>query len=222
MSRTLHITSVAMLCISLFLCAAVGAQSFRGGLKGGITASEVSGDRSGGPNKLGWFASVFTDYPVSDFSFWHLELMYIQKGSREFSDPEDPSEGIYRDYRFNLQYVEIPVLFKIHFPVARRLPYTNWLGGEAGFSLSRVIGHYETNDFGVDITSDMAAGRPFRSAELNLILGFQVPLGNMLAVSFRLNQGLTPIRDHASGKSVWYNQGQYNTAWTFGLSLTVF
>lgn len=222
MYRIPQITSVAILLISLLLCSAVGAQSFRGGLKAGLTASEVSGDRSGGPNKLGWFASVFTDYPVSDFSFWHLELMYIQKGSREFSDPEDPSQGFYRDYRFNLQYVEIPVLFKIHFPVARRLPYTNWLGGEAGFSVSRVIGHYETNDFGVDITGDMAADRPFRPAELNLILGFQVPLGDMFAFNFRISQGVTPVRDHASGKQVWYNRGQYNTAWALGFSMTVF
>lgn len=217
----------------IFVCLAVlvvcsgrvAGQSFRGGVMAGMTASEVSGDRSGGPNKVGWYASVFTDYPVSDFSFLHLELMVIQKGSREFHNPDDPSQGAFRDYRFHLQYVEIPVLFKIQFPVARRLPYTNWLGGEMGLSVSRVIGHVETDDVGVEITNtpnDVALTRPFRPAELNLILGFSVPLGEMLAFTFRFNQGLTPIRDHASGKQVWYNRGQYNTAWTLGMSVTVF
>jgi hypothetical protein len=105
------------------------------------------------------------------------------------------------------------------------LPYTNWLGGEIGFSVSRVIGHYETNDFGEEITNtpnDIALVRPFRPAELNLIMGFSVPLTEILAFSFRFNQGVTPVRDHASGKQVWYNHGQYNTAWLFGLSVTIF
>jgi len=213
-----------LLAVLIYLAsvADAGAQSFRGGLMAGLTASEVSGDRSAGPNKVGWYASVFTDYPLSDFSFWHLELMYIFKGSREFNDPDDPSDGAFRDYRFSLQYVEVPVLFKIQFPVAGRLPYTSWLGAEAGLSVSRVIGHFETNDVGVEITRDMAAERPFRPAELNLILGISVPVGEMFAFNIRLNQGLTPIRDHASGKSIWYNRGQYSTAWTFGMSLTVF
>lgn len=200
------------------------AQGFRGGLKAGLSASEVSGDGSGGLNKLGLFASIFTDYKVSDRSFWHLELMYIQKGSREFNDPDpdDPMPSPYRDYTFTLQYIEIPVLFKIDFPIMGRLRHTQYLSGEIGISVSKVIGHAETNDFGVDITDLMAEDRPFHNAELNAILGIVVPLRANFAFSARLIQGISPLRDHASGKKTWYNQGQYNTAWALGLSYTIF
>lgn len=197
-------------------------QSFRGGIKAGLTASEVSGDHSAGLNKLGWNASVFTDFPVSEYAYWHLELMYIMKGSREFNDPESPEDGIFRDYTFSLQYVEIPVLFKRDFPIMGRLQTTDHLSGELGLSVSRIIGHYETNDFGVDNTRVMAGERPFRAAELNAILGFSLPLWTGVAFNARYIQGITPVRDHASGKKVWYNRGQYNSAWAFGLSYTFF
>ena len=215
----LHACFVFVFVVLLFH--GMSAQSFRGGMKGGLTASEVSGDRSAGPNKLGWFASVFTDYPLSEYTFWHLELMYIRKGSREFNDPDDPSQGLYRDYKFSLQYVEIPVLVKMQFPVAGHGAYFTWFGGEFGLSASRVIGHSET-DFDNEISEEISETRPFRPAELNLILGITIPVGELLAFSLRLDQGLTPIRDHASGKKVWYNHGQYNTAWSLGLSLTIF
>ncbi len=199
------------------------AQSFRGGIQAGLTASEVSGDRSGGPNKLGWFASVFTDFPVSEQSYWHLELMYIQKGSREFVDRDEPYR--YRDYTFSLRYVEVPLLYKFNFSVFGRLPYARWLSAEMGLSASSVIGHFETNDFGVEITNtpnDVALVRPFRPVELNIVLGVGVPLGETLTFQVRYNQGVTPLRDHASGRKVWYNRGQYNSVWSLGLSVTLF
>jgi hypothetical protein len=196
----------------------VQAQSFRGGIHAGLTASEVSGDRSGGPNKLGWFASVFTDFPVSEQSYWHLELMYTHKGSREFID----REGYFRDYTFSLRYVEVPLLYKFNFSVFGRLPYARWLSAEMGVSASSVIGHFETNDEGVNFTDEMARERPFYPVELNIILGVGVPLGETLTFQVRYNQGVTPLRDHASGRKVWYNRGQYNSVWSMGLSVTLF
>ena len=194
------------------------AQSFRGGIKSGLTASEVSGDRSGGPNKLGWFATVFTDYAISDQSYWHLELMYVQKGSREYVDREDR----YRDYTFALHYIEVPILYKFDFSVSGRLPYTRWLSAEMGLSASSVIGHFETNDNGDENTPMMAEERPFNTAELNAIVGVSVPVTQLLSFNFRYSQGITPLRDHASGRKTWYNRGQYSSVWLLGLSATLF
>lgn len=204
----------------LIIPLSLDAQSFRGGLKTGITASEVSGDRSGGPNKLGWFASVFTDFAISGQSYWHLELMYLQKGSRQFTRSED--YALDRDYTFSLAYVEIPILYKFNFSVAGRLPYTQWLTAEMGLSASRVIGHFETHDEGYEITAMMAEERPFNPAELNVILGISVPVTQLLSFNLRYSQGVTPLRDHASGRTRWYNRGQYNSVWHLGLSATLF
>lgn len=206
------------LLIGLWMPGSLEAQSFRGGIKAGFTASEVSGDRSGGPNKLGLYASVFTDYAVSSQSYWHLELMYVQKGSRAYIDREDA----YRDYTFALGYVEVPLLYKFDFSVFGRLPYARWLSAEMGFSVSSVIGHFETNDDGDENTSLMAGERPFNPAELNAIVGISVPISQLLSFNFRYSQGVTPFRDHASGRETWYNRGQYNSVWHLGLSATLF
>lgn len=221
-----RIKAVAISCMAVVCLTVTGyGQGFGSGFRAGITASEVSGDKSGGANKLGLFAAIYTEYALSERSFWHLELLYIQKGSREFNDPEDPDDprqGPFRDYTFSLQYVEVPILYKIHFPVLGGLRLTKHLGGEIGLSFSHVVGHYETNDFGDEITQMMAETRPFRPAELNIIAGFNVPIGTNFVFNARLTQGLTPLRDHASGKQTWYNRGQYNTCWSFGLSYSIF
>lgn len=214
--------SLLLVLALLLMAAPAGAQRFRGGFQAGLTASEVSGDRSGGPNRLGWFASVYTDFGFSTHTYWQLELMYIQKGSREFNNPEKPEDGVFRDYRFNLQYVEIPVLFKFDFSVFERLPYANWLTGEAGLSLSRVVGHYETNDEGVENTDLMALDRPFRPFELNVLIGLYFPLRENLNVHFRYSHGVTPVRPHAGGTQTWYNRGQYNSVWSLGMSFLLF
>jgi hypothetical protein len=212
-----------LLLVAVLLSAANGhAQSFRGGFQAGLTASEVSGDRSGGPNKLGWFASVYTDISFSPYAYWQLELMYIQKGSREFNDPETPEEGVFRDYKFYLQYVEVPVLFKFDFSVFERLPYVDWLTGEIGLSFSRVVGHFETNDEGAENTDLMAMERPFRPMEMNVLLGFYFPVRDNFSVHFRYSQGVTPLRPHAGGTRTWYNRGQYNSVWSLGVAYLLF
>jgi hypothetical protein len=213
---------VGLLLLLLLAQPPARAQSFRGGFQAGLTASEVSGDLSGGPNKLGWFASVYTDISFSPHTYWQLELMYIQKGSREFNDPETPEEGIYRDYRLNLQYVEVPVVFKFDFSVFERLPYADWLTGEIGLSVSRVVGHYETNDEGAENTDLMALERPFHAGELNVLAGFYFPVSDNLNVHFRYTQGVTPLRPHAGGTRTWYNRGQYNSVWLIGLAYLIF
>ncbi len=214
--------AVGLLLLWLLAQPPARAQSFRGGFQAGLTASEVSGDLSGGPNKLGWFASVYTDISFSPFTYWQLEIMYIQKGSREFNDPETPEDGVFRDYRLNLQYVEVPVIFKFDFSVFERLPYADWLTGEIGLSVSRVVGHFETNDEGAENTDLMALERPFHAGELNVLAGFYFPVSENLSVHFRYSQGVTPLRPHAGGTQTWYNRGQYNSVWSLGLAYLIF
>ncbi len=217
----------------------LSGQQFRGGLKGGLTATEVSGDQAGGPDKLGWFASVYTNMDLRPHSRLQLELMYIQKGSRAFRAPSDapPPPGTRlvaasglkqsvsepgRDYRLYLHYVEIPLVFLFDFSVITGLPYVDRLTGEFGFSGATVVGHYEENEFGLDITGEMARQKPFRRAELNVLAGLHYPLLERLDAQIRFSQGVTPFRAHQGGSTSWYNRGQYNTVWSFGLSYTLF
>ncbi len=236
----------------LFSAQIAEAQMFRGGLKGGITASEVSGDHAGGPDKLGWYASVYTNRDIGAFTRFQLELMYIQKGSRAYYDPwddihgnqnngfllkedndidpdPDPDDG-YRDYRFNLHYVEIPLFFIFDFASVTQLTFVDRLSGELGLSLSTVVGHYETDDNGNDRTELMASLRPFKFGELNIIAGMQYPITDDLIVHVRFSQGITPLRTRFGRDEVvcanvlecYRKRHQFNTVWSFGLSYTMF
>jgi len=237
---------IRVLSVVLVLSGSAGdlsGQDFRGGFRAGLTASEVSGDDAGGPDKLGWFAAVFTNRDVSEHSRLQLEVMYIQKGSRVFRDSHadqnghqgtsffpaagdnglpDPTPDGYRNYRFNLHYVEVPLVFKFDFSPSIPLPYVDRLTGEIGLSGSTVVGHYEERE-GKDITDRMADERPFYAAELNLLAGFYYPIRDGLDFQLRFSQGVTPLRPHQSeAASTWYNRGQYNTVWSFGLSFSFF
>ena len=249
MIKNLYIILAALM---LLMCVQdADAQMFRGGLQLGLTASEVSGDDAGGPDKLGWFASVYTNRDISPFSRLQLELMYIQKGSRVYYDPwddihgnpgngfgikqdndfdpdPDPDDG-YRDYRFNLHYVEIPVFFIFDFSSLTGLEYVDRLSGKFGLSVSTVVGHSE-EDKGLPITQIMAAERPFKIAELNVLAGLRYPVTENLGFHVRFSQGVSPMRTRFARNEVactnsfecYRKRHQFNTVWTFGLSYTMF
>ncbi len=229
----------------------LAAQTFRGGFEAGVTASEVSGDDAGGPDKLGWYASVFTNTDLQPFVRLQLELMYIQKGSRAYHDPWDeehmnklhgylppfspvkeddpiePDPSGYRDYRFHLHYVEIPLILQFDFSPITRLPYVESMSGEAGLSASVLVGHFEENE-GLPVTELMAELRPFKAAELNLLAGLYLPISDGLRFHMRFSQGVTPVRTRFSKSEIacanalecYRKRHQFNTVWSFGLSYT--
>ncbi len=186
-------------------------QRFQGGLRGGLVASEVSGDNLSGPNKLGLYATAFTFTPVSEFSDILLEIKYIQKGSRSI-----PTErNNFYEYKFFLQYVEVPVHFRQDIARFTDLDFIEKLMVSAGLSVSVLVDHLET-DMGTPVPP--SEREDFNPAELNILFGLSYPLTGSIDFNFGFSNSLTPIRPHAGGGKLWYNRGQYNTVWTFGLS----
>ncbi len=203
MSQLLTILSL-LLFISL---PPLSAQSFKGGLKGGLVASEVSGDELAGLNKYGFFGSAYTMYPIADHSFLQMEVMYIQKGSRAVPKEENQ----YSDYHLSLQYLEVPLLY-----VQDLVIWSHFFSGtliHGGLSLSTLVLHKETKD-GTTFPNSSS----FNAVEANLLLGFSYPISNSFYATLGYSNSLTPIRPHASGQTTWKNHGQYNSVWTLGLS----
>ncbi len=229
----------------------VRSQVFRGGLQVGLTASEVSGDDAGGADKLGWFASVFINQDIRPNTRLQFEMMYIQKGSRVYHDPwddihgnqhgeglvvargairndpiEPPDDG-YRDYKFYLHYVEIPVMLQFDFSPITRLPYVEHMSGELGLSASTVVGHREEKR-GVSVANEMAERRPFKLVEMNILAGLHFPITDGLTFNWRLSQGVTPVRTRfskdeavcANTLECYRKRHQFNTVWSFGLTYT--
>ncbi|ASB49293.1 porin family protein [Alkalitalea saponilacus] len=197
---------LSIICLSTFN---IQSQVFRGGFKGGVVASEVSGDHLSGPNKFGLYGSAFTMLPLSQYSFLQMEVMYIQKGSRSV-----PSESNnYFDYRFNLQYVEVPFLFVQNMSAYTSLNYLDKILFHGGLSVSFLVNSNESEDL-----VEYPNRSDFNAAELNLLVGFSYPLYEALYLNFGYSNSLTPIRSHADGQTTWINRGQYNVLWTLGLT----
>ena len=96
--------TLLLLCFPTYLF----GQGFGGGLYGGISTSQVSGDGIGGFNKIGGWAGAFTDYRFTPRSTLQLELSFIQKGSRQA--PTVNNNGVFILYNQNM--LEIPVLYR--------------------------------------------------------------------------------------------------------------
>jgi len=204
---------ISVLLYSIFILNAYNlkAQRFNGGFSGGLTASEVSGDNQSGPNKLGFNAGIFTYINLNDNSALEMQIMYIQKGSKK-----NPNErNGFTSYRFHLEYVEIPVLYKFSIPLLDKVEYIGKINYEAGISYARLMRYKEEDNYRTVLPGEK---EDYYYNEANLILGLYYPLSDHLDFSFRSSNSLTPIRPHKGKATVWYNWGQYHTAWTINLS----
>ncbi len=99
---------------SFFLASAGQAQQarFGAGIVGGLNASQILGDDTGGYNKLGLQGGLRGIAHLSERSDLYIEMLYSQRGSYQ--------KGI---IDISLQYVEVPVV----------LTYKDWLDEEEGF-----------------------------------------------------------------------------------------
>ena len=186
------------------------AQRFTGAFFGGLTASEVSGDTYAGPSKLGVNIGIATNFKLSDHSALEMEIMYIQKGSKRNPSPINANK-----YRFQLDYIEIPFLYKFSFHNIETLKYFGKFSYEAGISYSRLMRSKEEVNDRLVLPGEMP---DFYYNESNLILGFYYPISEKLDFNFRSSNSITPIRPHKSLAHTWYNWGQYHTHWSLNLS----
>lgn len=81
------------------------AQSFDGGLTGGVVASQINGDGYGGFHQIGWTAGVFGRIPSGRWSSWQLEMKYSLYGAH--SDIKETPE-----MNIRLHYIEMPIMFR--------------------------------------------------------------------------------------------------------------
>lgn len=178
------------------------SQTFRGGLTGGLVASQVSGDNSAGFNKLGLYGGPYASFSFKERMRFRMEIIYIQKGSTE-NESEDNG---YYSYRSKLNYVEVPFILQYL--------YSDKIGFEAGIAYSVLISSYEEL-YHVEIFE-----RPFYTHNSSLILGLNYYLNERWSINFRTSNSITPIRKHKSGQTYRLNFGQTNNLLSLGLFYT--
>ncbi|MEI8138043.1 MAG: outer membrane beta-barrel protein, partial [Bacteroidota bacterium] len=75
----------------------------------GINGCQIHGDNYNGYNKLGVFAGIAVNAKFTNKASLDIGFYFSQKGAKH--NP-NPTKGDYAYYRVNLDYIDIPVLFR--------------------------------------------------------------------------------------------------------------
>ncbi len=180
------------------------AQFFSGGIRTGVTGSQVSGDQLSGFDKLGLYGGLYAGVSLNQTMRLQLEMLYIQKGSRQNAKPD---KGIYSSYLLRLNYIELPLML-------------TWRGNsyfeiEGGFSYGTLMSN---TDVEWDENGLMPGMTPFKKYEISVQAGFNYLLSDNLRANFRFNNSILPVREHTGGATYRLNMGQYNTVLILGIN----
>jgi hypothetical protein len=200
--RTFILILILLPCF-LIITENITAQDFNGGVLGGLSTSEISGDRLEGPNKAGAYLGVFVNRYFSKRSSIQMELDYIQKGSRKNPDSLD-----YSTYLLRLNYIEIPVHYKYDFHERGSL--------ETGLGFGFLIHSYEEADGYEEVS-----GTEFQTLDLSFNIGAYYRILEYLWINVRYSNSILAVRPHAGGQSYKWNNGQYNEVLSFTLHLVI-
>lgn len=125
------------LSLSFFLSAQSFAQQgsdsklkIRAGAILGLTAAQVDGDDWAGYHKVGITGGFVAQVPISKKFFFSTEILYVQKGAKS-----PTYMGLPLDFKWNLSYAEIPVLF--HYQEKKAFNFG------IGASFGRLVSQYQ-------------------------------------------------------------------------------
>lgn len=172
-------------------------RTFRAGLLGGINTSQIRGDGNAGFNKFGVAGGFFVQTTTSEHFTYQFELIFSQKGSRKYPDPDSLNNPVVGAFRIGLNYVEVPFLINY------KLSHFHFI---AGPSVGILLGSKEEDYYSV-ITNNP----PFRKYEVSLNLGAEWEFTEKFYVEARYNFSVLPIRTGEQGFTLWYKGGtQYS------------
>lgn len=176
----------------------INAQSFNGGVLGGISGTQISGDRLAGPNKAGLYFGAFVNHNITPKSSFQMELAFIQKGSRKNPDTANPDS-----YLLRINYIELLFHYRYRFHEKMML--------ESGLSYGVLISKYEEVN-GIEIERITPK---FKPGDLSFNIGFFYFLTEKLLVNVRFSNSILHVRPHGSGATYRLNKGQYNEVLSF-------
>ena len=188
------IISFVIMSLNLF------SQNFTGGLIGGISTSQVSGDNLGGYHKAGLFLGVFTQLPINQISNLKMEMNFIQKGS---NNPKMLKNGI---SDISTSYLEIPI--STHYYQTEITSFE--IGGKIAFLITST-----DNDIYGAVSSELI--NPFNKVDIGAFIGMSHHLTDKILLNSRISNSILPVRPHASGAIYKLNRGQYNSVLSFTL-----
>ena len=183
-------------------CGALFSQKIKGGLVGGLVASQVDGDRMGGYNKFGGHIGAFARTPIEKNLWFELQLLLIQKGSR-------PSgEGNLEGLVISTEYVDFEV----------SLLYNAWqsLFLKGGLVPGVCISGNVKTLSGVEQVSNV----PFRKISLGVVMGAEYGFSKHMAVYMDFGYSILSIREGKIGVNNYrfaFQNGQFHNYMKLGI-----
>lgn len=159
------------------------AQSFDGGLTGGVVTSQINGDGYAGFHQFGWTAGVFGRIPTNGRSSWQLEMKYSLFGAH--SDIKESPE-----MNIRLHYIEMPIMYRYNLGGIRiNGSHLDFITVELGLSGDFLIKNTQEagNDGGFDNSS-----WAFFSVTGNI--GLQFDINDRWGINVRSMNSLIPCR----------------------------
>jgi len=177
------------------------SQNITGRFTGGLTASQVSGDKSAKFNKIGFVIGPGAYIPFNDLMGISVDLIYIQKGSRK-----PITERNFTFYKLILNYVEVPFLFKYKF--------NQKVHFQLGPSFATLVKAQEEDAYGV-----IGAEIPFKRFEFTLQAGIDFILNEKLSSNIRFSNSIYYIREpqNQSRLARYWEKGQFITLLSLSL-----
>ena len=173
---------------------------FHGGLLGGITATQVHNDNSGGFNKVGPYLGGYIIAEFSDMWIGEIGMNYAAKGAREVSG--DKNVG-FSKYVAKLGYMEFPVVLKFRI---------SGFDIEAGLSVGFLL-------FGSEFLNGNEQQSPteYESFEFAGIIGVNYMFTDKFGLDLRSQTSIFPIRTPTDGVFYTNGQAQYNIVMTLAV-----
>jgi hypothetical protein len=196
MRRHIKLTLVIIAAVALLIPLTASAQIWNLNLYGGWSYSTLSGGQtalSNGQYKSGFGGGVGAELRLNEDWGWEFGLWYIQKGTKgTFTSSADdpvvlPEPGETFTGNLDLDYVEIPILVNVYFPVGDKASVRGYIGPTFSFLTSAkadgtldgetvendVMDHFDD----ADITVMIGAGGQWELSRVNLMLDFRWDIG---------------------------------------------
>lgn len=182
---------------------------FAFGLKAGLNVSQIFGTGAQGINHFGFAGGIRFSYRFHDQFSFDPEVLYDMKGAARYANPD---KGDYESFFVDLDYIEVPIIFNLHFGKRRNFSF------EFGPSIGFLVRERITINGGVVNGSNSN----FHIYDLSFLVGLNYNLPKGFGLNFRYMNSVAPIQStnsvYQSGVIGPVGIGQLNTVLNFSLN----
>ncbi|MDX2173651.1 MAG: porin family protein [Bacteroidota bacterium] len=180
----------------------------------GFNGCQIHGDNYSGYDKFGVFGGISVNAKLNTKASLELGFYFSQKGSRH---NQNPVKGDYSFYRVNLNYIDLPLMFKYQVNSIYFL--------SAGPSVAYLVNYQEDNEVG-----NWNGVYPFEKFEYGINVGLGRKIKDNFFVEVRSSNSISAIRPYGvlatqvfypNAVARFFNAGLYNNILTLVVSYKI-